>query len=53
MLMILSPGEILEFPIDNDRLVFLEVEEFFPERQKTLKKQKRYYRNIKIPKSSR
>ena len=31
----LSPGEILEFPIDNDRLVFLEVEEFFPERQKT------------------
>ncbi len=32
----LSPGEILEFPIDNDRLVFLEVEEFFPERQKTL-----------------
>ena len=33
----LSPGEILEFPIDNDRLVFLEVEEFFPERQKTLK----------------
>ncbi len=30
-----SPGEILEFPIDNDRLVFLEVEEFFPERQKT------------------
>ena len=32
----LSPGEILEFPIDNDRLVFLEVKEFFPERQKTL-----------------
>jgi peptidyl-prolyl cis-trans isomerase D len=32
----LSPGEILELPIDNDRLVFLEVEEFFPERQKTL-----------------
>ena len=32
----LSPGEILEFPIDKDRLVFLEVEEFFPERQKTL-----------------
>ena len=32
----LSTGEILEFPIDNDRLVFLEVEEFFPERQKTL-----------------
>ena len=32
----LSPGEILEFPIDNDRLVFLEVEEYFPERQKTL-----------------
>ena len=32
----LSPGEILEFPIDNDRLVFLEVGEFFPERQKTL-----------------
>ena len=32
----LSPGEILEFPIDNDRLVFLEVEEFFPERQKTM-----------------
>ena len=32
----LSPGEIFEFPIDNDRLVFLEVEEFFPERQKTL-----------------
>ena len=31
----LSPGEILELPIDNDRLVFLEVEEFFPERQKT------------------
>ena len=31
----LSPGEILEFPIDNDRLVFLEVDEFFPERQKT------------------
>ncbi len=31
-----SPGEILEFPIDNDRLIFLEVEEFFPERQKTL-----------------
>ena len=29
-------GEILEFPIDNDRLVFLEVKEFFPERQKTL-----------------
>ena len=33
----LSPGEIFEFTIDNDRLVFLEVEEFFPERQKTLK----------------
>ena len=32
----LLPGEILEFPIDNDRLVFLEVKEFFPERQKTL-----------------
>ena len=32
----LSPGEILELPIDNDRLVFLEVEEFFPERQKTM-----------------
>ena len=32
----LSPGEIFELPIDNDRLVFLEVEEFFPERQKTL-----------------
>ncbi len=32
----LSPGEILEFPIDNDRLVFLEVKEFFPERQKNL-----------------
>ena len=32
----LSPGEILEFPIDKDRLVFLEVEEFLPERQKTL-----------------
>ena len=32
----LSPGEILEFTIDNDRLVFLEVKEFFPERQKTL-----------------
>jgi peptidyl-prolyl cis-trans isomerase D len=31
----LSPGEVLEFPIDNDRLVFLEVDEFFPERQKT------------------
>ncbi len=36
----LSPGEILEFPIDNDRLVFLEVEEFFPERQKTLEEAK-------------
>ena len=32
----LLPGEILEFPIDNDRLVFLEVKEFFPERQKNL-----------------
>ena len=32
----LSLGEIFEFPIDNDRLVFLEVEEFSPERQKTL-----------------
>ena len=32
----LLSGEILEFPIDNDRLVFLEVKEFFPERQKTL-----------------
>ena len=32
----LTPGEILELPIDNDRLVFLEVEDFFPERQKTL-----------------
>ena len=32
----LSPGEIFELPIDSDRLVFLEVEEFFPERQKTL-----------------
>ncbi|MDA9704901.1 SurA N-terminal domain-containing protein [SAR86 cluster bacterium] len=32
----LSPGEIIELPIDNDRLVFLEVEEFYPERQKTL-----------------
>ena len=31
-----EPGEIFEFPIDNDRLVFLEVSEFFPERQKTL-----------------
>ena len=37
----LSPGEILEFPIDNDRLVFLEVEEFFPERQKTLEEAKK------------
>ncbi len=36
----LSPGEILELPIDNDRLVFLEVEEFFPERQKTLEEAK-------------
>ncbi len=37
----LSPGEILEFPIDNDRLVFLEVEEFLPERQKTLEEAKK------------
>ena len=37
----LSPGEILELPIDNDRLVFLEVEEFFPERQKTLEEAER------------
>ena len=36
----LSPGEILELPIDNDRLIFLEVEEFFPERQKTLEEAK-------------
>ena len=36
----LSPGEIFELPIDNDRLVFLEVEEFFPERQKTLEEAK-------------
>ena len=50
----LSPGEILELPIDNDRLVFLEVEEFFPERQKTLEEaEKDINRNIKIPKSSR
>ncbi len=32
----LSIGEIIELPIDNDRLVFLQLEEFFPERQKTL-----------------
>ncbi len=32
----LSVGEIIELPIDNDRLVFLEIEEFSPERQKTL-----------------
>jgi peptidyl-prolyl cis-trans isomerase D len=37
----LSPGEIFELPIDNDRLVFLEVEEFFPERQKTLEEAER------------
>ena len=37
----LSPGEIFELPIDNDRLVFLEVEEFFPERQKTLEEAKK------------
>ena len=36
----LLPGEILELPIDNDRLIFLEVEEFFPERQKTLEEAK-------------
>ena len=32
----LSVGEIIELPINNDRLVFLQVDEFFPERQKTL-----------------
>ena len=36
----LSVGEIIELPIDNDRLVFLEIEEFSSERQKTLEEAK-------------
>jgi peptidyl-prolyl cis-trans isomerase D len=42
----LLSGEILEFPIDNDRLVFLEVEEFFPERQKTLEEAEKDIKEI-------